>query len=185
MLNLRIQYNESLKFGDIEPVLKKLSFIEVQITNFNDATSIEEVLGHEGSYTKNLYKKTATFFRQTEFKKNGESLINKRLNIVNSMIYSLASLTLHSLNINTCLSVLHGRTNQDSLVYDLADLFKGLLLPYAFLYSIEKQMKYFIKDDQEFRMKIIEIIEKENLLNQMFKTMIELTDAFIKINIKQ
>lgn len=112
-------------------------------------TSIQELLGVEGQFSKACYKffaNTSGLSKKGEFRRDagtGERdeglpkddfrLVNRLIDHGNYLAYGLAGSALWALGIPPHMSIFHGKTRAGGLVFDLADSFKdALVLPIAF-----------------------------------------------------
>lgn len=145
------------------------------ITNFTNSIkssdSINELLLHEASFTKSLYKIACINNKINNFKRDRESgdLINQNLNHGNYLAYGLAALSLWALGIPPAFALMHGKTRRGALVFDVADLIKdAIVLPLAF------SMNNDIIDDKIFREQCIKYFTDYNALDYIFDS-IELT----------
>lgn len=154
--------------------IKKFFKSDLYINNidkFNDnylaANSIEEMLGYEGSYMKNFY-----FLVFNNYKDMSQDLVKERLRIANHLCYAISSVVLTSLGINFSLSVLHGRTNNGSLRYDIADIIKGISIYLAVL-SLDKNSEFYTEKESEFYKTVIFFLTENNILELLFDLTLE------------
>lgn len=101
------------------------------------ATTTQQLLGHEGNLTKELYKAAASSAGVPDFERRPRegppSDPNRLLDQGNYLAYGLAGVTLWTLGIPASLAVVHGKTRKGALVFDLADVIKdAIILPLAF-----------------------------------------------------
>lgn len=133
----------------------------------NTAAKVGDLLMHEASLTKQLYKIAAHHTEQTEFSRqhDGQDLANGFLNHGNYLAYGLAATTLWVLGIPHGFAVMHGKTRRGALVFDVADLIKdAIVLPWAFVCAKEKM------SEQEFRQQILQKFTEHKALDFMFET---------------
>jgi len=124
--------------------------------NLASATSIQQLLGFEGNFSKSCYKffaEASGLSKSGEFRRvagagDGASdddipnkgttadpmrLVNRLIDHGNYLAYGMAGSALWALGIPPHMSVFHGKTRAGGLVFDLADSFKdALVLPIAF-----------------------------------------------------
>ena len=131
----------------------------------NQVSKVGDLLMHEASLTKQLYKlagnvaEIAAFNRQHD----GQDLANAFLNHGNYLAYGLAATTLWVLGIPHGFAVMHGKTRRGALVFDVADLIKdAIVLPWAFVCAKEKTT------EQEFRQQLLQKFTDHNVLDFMF-----------------
>lgn len=111
-----------------------------------------ELLGHEGDFTKALFKLLAQNILQKDFQRkrsgNERNSPNHFLSNGNYLAYGLAAAALWILGIPHSLPVSHGSTRRGALVFDLADLIKdACIMPFAFLSASQnKNLSHFRKD---------------------------------------
>ncbi len=168
----KLLFKTRLKFNYI--YIKKFFKSDLYINNidkFNDnylaANSIEEMLGYEGSYMKNFY-----FSVFNNYKDISQDLVKERLRIANHLCYAISSVVLTSLGINFSLSVLHGRTNNGSLRYDIADIIKGISIYLAVL-SLDKNSEFYTEKESEFYKTVIFFLTENNILELLFDLTLE------------
>lgn len=98
--------------------------------------TVQELLLLEARWHKDLYKKyIAKIGYKIDFKRDydGQDVINERLNILNNCLYSVATAVVLSCSLSPSVGFIHGLTRRGGLAFDLADLFKNLLVfPLAF-----------------------------------------------------
>jgi len=125
MLLLRYEINQ--KLADKNEILKEIysstkdTYEQRDLSNIN---SIEELLGVEGYYTKEFRNTFKNILGIEKGEINEE--FNKRVKLINSLMYGLASIILTAFGLPLSFNVFHGRTNKGALKYDIADLFKGV-----------------------------------------------------------
>ena len=156
----------------IEPSLLE-TVIEGFMTGINKSTSINELLGYEGNFTKSLYALMAQSCK-IDFTRDYQSddTINKFLNIGHHLTYGLATTVLWVLGIPQGFGVMHGKTTNGALVFDVADIVKnGIILPFAFTCAKQKY------DTKDFRRLCIENFLKYKTLDYMFHSMEGMIDS--------
>jgi CRISP-associated protein Cas1 len=136
-----------------------------------------ELLGHEGDFTKALFKLLAQNILQKDFQRkksgNEKNTPNHFLSNGNYLAYGLGAAALWILGIPHSLPVSHGSTRRGALVFDMADLIKdACIMPFAFLCAEQnKNLSYFRKD-------CILWIEKMNALKVMLEEIKKVTDLW-------
>ena len=151
------------------------------------ATSIQELLGHEGQFAKSLY---ATFAKLTtqvpDFRRrpgdDGASKgtdpaarINGLIDHGNYLCYGMAGAALWAVGIPPHMSVFHGKTRPGGLVFDVADGFKdALVLPLAFAIGTSSK-----NDDPEtqFRTAMIDAFDDHQVLATCIALIERMIDA--------
>lgn len=137
--------------------IKKIS--EDYINKVNDSKNQNELLLNEAHYTKFLYNILKKHY-DLEFSRihqKRKDIYNSNLDDGNYLAYGLASICLWTLGIPPSMSVLHGKTRNGGLVFDLADIIKdGIILPSSFIgaeYSLtsSEQRKFFIDNLDKYK----------------------------------
>lgn len=127
------------------------------------AKTENDMLTNEAVLTKSLYKSMKNNLNIDFKRQKDESKINNFLDHGNYLMYGCAAVALHALGIPAAFPLLHGKTNRGGLVFDVADIFKdSIVLPLAFELGSNPKI-----EDQEFRIKIIECIQKEEIIDKM------------------
>lgn len=137
------------------------------INRLKSAKNETELLTNEGVMTKSLYSSLKNGLN-IDFKRDpGSNKINSFLDHGNYLMYGCASVALHVLGIPAAFPLLHGKTNRGGLVFDVADIFKdSIVLPLAFEIGINNKSK-----DQDFRILLIEKIQKEEIIDKMIASL--------------
>lgn len=137
------------------------------INRLKSAKNETELLTNEGVMTKSLYSSLKNGLN-IDFKRYpGSNKINSFLDHGNYLMYGCASVALHALGIPAAFPLLHGKTNRGGLVFDVADIFKdSIVLPLAFEIGINNKSK-----DQDFRILLIEKIQKEEIIDKMIASL--------------
>lgn len=137
------------------------------INRLKSAKNETELLTNEGVMTKSLYSSLKNGLN-IDFKRDpGSNKINSFLDHGNYLMYGCASVALHALGIPAAFPLLHGKTNRGGLVFDVADIFKdSIVLPLAFEIGINNKSK-----DQDFRILLIEKIQKEEIIDKMIASL--------------
>ncbi len=126
---------------------------------------VGDLLMHEASLTKQLYKLAGQITEITNFNRqhDEQDLANTFLNHGNYLAYGLAATTLWVLGIPHGFAVMHGKTRRGALVFDIADLVKdAIVLPWAFVCAKEKMA------EQEFRQQLLQKFTDHSVLDFMF-----------------
>lgn len=174
-LSSRIQREDEFTIAEqkLEPVLEHF---EQQIQS---ALSGNDILAHEASLTKALYKFAAEQARYGEFTREkrgtGTDRANRFLDHGNYLAYGLAATATWVLGLPHGLAVLHGKTRRGGLVFDVADLIKdALVLPQAFIAAAKGE------DEQTFRQRCIRQFRKAEALDLMIDTLQQVAAACAK-----
>ena len=179
-LDVGIQILDDFKHNGDEIISGFLENKKSFESKINQSENISEILGIEGIHTKKLYQDIKNCFKNDDFEfnriyiqtdnKEKNEIVNKSINIGNSMCYGFANATLCALGIPAQFSLIHSKNHSMGLVYDIADLYKNaIVLPnaFSFKYSTEIGKSDFqekiIKDIKEFefndkKMNIFEFI---------------------------
>jgi CRISPR-associated protein Cas1 len=134
-------------------------------SQIQQVSKVGDLLMHEASLTKQLYKLASQVTEFSEFNRqhDGPDLANAFLNHGNYLAYGLAATTLWVLGIPHGFAVMHGKTRRGALVFDVADLIKdAIVLPWAFVCAKEKMT------EQEFRQQLLQKFTDHNVLEFMF-----------------
>jgi CRISPR-associated protein Cas1 len=147
-------------------------------------TSIQELLGVEGQFSKACYKffaDTSGLSQKGKFRREpgtGERdeklptdsflLVNRLIDHGNYLAYGLAGSALWALGIPPHMSIFHGKTRAGGLVFDLADSFKdALVLPIAFAAVLKRKDE----DPQKvFRGRLIDAFDDRKILAEAIAT---------------
>ena len=129
------------------------------------AKTEQNILLAEAEFTKYLYKilrdgLSVKFYRKQSGKVDN---VNDFLDHGNYLMYGCAAVALHALGIPPAFPLVHGKTNRGGLVFDIADLLKdSIVLPLAFEMGTNDK-----KTNQDFRVELIKLIQKEEIIDQM------------------
>lgn len=152
-----LHQNEEKRFSFAKELLKLRLMICENTSNFNfevdKMESIEVLLGKEGNYSKKTYAKFANQYKIDDFKRENcfnekykkenltkKDLVNKRLNLLNNVLYSFCTVLCYVYSLEPSLAFIHGKTRRGGLCFDLADLIKNkIVLPLAFDLKIEEK----------------------------------------------
>jgi CRISPR-associated protein Cas1 len=158
-----------VKIGD-----DRLRRFDADIRNASDTPSL---LLAESHWAKGLYAALARGLKLDDFrreegkgaKENKEDAINGFLDHGNYIAYGYAATVLNGLGISFSLPLLHGKTRRGALVFDVADLVKdAFVMPAAFLMGASRAKQ------QDFRGALIEVCQKEEILDRLFTFVSEL-----------
>lgn len=153
--------------------------LERAIQAAGKARTTAELLGIEGTLTKQLYKAAATSCGFADFQRRaGEGASvgdpNRLLDHGNYLAYGLASVVLWTLGLPASLSVMHGKTRRGGLVFDLADVIKdACVLPTAFNVAARMRSGDLEKDDTQFRSTCLTVFTDRRAMDAMFEAMID------------
>jgi len=137
----------------------------------HSSTSIEQLLGCEGAWTRRLYGLAAGATNTSGFArdKSGSDKANQFLNHGNYLAYGCGAVTAWALGLPTQLALLHGKTRRGGLVFDLADVVKdGIILPQAFLSAMTGS------SEKDFRNTCRDLLTTQGGLQTMFDTATEI-----------
>ena len=181
MLLKRLEFNEEYinNIEEIEGIYN--SEIQSKIENYKqkivESETIEQMLVFEGNIMKTYYRE---FNKSLGIEDNDQSKeIKRRTIIINYKCYALASVVLTSLGLSYSLNVIHGRTRQGSLKFDIADIIKGLSTPIAILSLIDQESRFYTpfnsnkETDNIFSKKVIQYFEEKDFLTKLFKLTID------------
>lgn len=95
------------------------------VDKVSGAKSINELLGYEANWAKNIYREEAEFAK-IKFTRNFDSndLVNSRLNLLNNALYSIVSSIVISVGLHPSVGFIHGKSRRGGLCFDLADIYK-------------------------------------------------------------
>ncbi len=103
------------------------------IANFEDAKSINEIMGIEGNIRKKYYKTWNFIIKQDidfqkRVKRPPDNMINSLISFVNSLIYTTVLSEIYKTQLNPTISFLHEPASKRfSLALDIAEIFKPLI----------------------------------------------------------
>lgn len=151
-----------------------LSDIKLRV---DSAKTTTEILSAEGLWAKFLYKSLASRHEITFSRKEGQGKtgdrsqrVNRLLDHGNYLAYGYAAVALNGLGIPFSLPILHGKTRRGGLVFDVADLIKDqAIMPHCF--EVEESYKDIREADKAMRSKVIDYIDKNRTLDQLFNTL--------------
>lgn len=162
----------------IQYLWKKFYSLEVPLGAINElksrtesARKANDILMAEAQWAKHLYGVLARKYKVSGFVResgNDDSeIIKRRVNDLldhgNYIAYGYSACTLNAMGIQFSFPIMHGKTRRGALVFDVADLFKdGMVMPLAFEYGSG------LKDNQDFRVELINRCFDERLLDQLF-----------------
>ncbi len=147
-------------------------------------TSIQELLGVEGQFSKACYKffaeasglsKMGEFRREAgagtskkKLPKDSFKLVNSLIDHGNYLAYGMAGSALWALGIPPHMSIFHGKTRAGGLVFDLADAFKdALVLPIAFAAVCNRKDE---DPEKVFRARLIAAFDDRRILAEAIAT---------------
>lgn len=155
----KIEKYYNLKNIDVKQIIKKFR------EQINNSKNINNLLTSEAVFVKSLYAILAQHFNIKNYTKKSDIKINQFLLHSNYLMYGLATVAIHALGIPNCFAMLHGKTRRGGLIFDIADLYKS---EQFLLLSFEKGIDPKITDS-EYRKILINIIIKENILDNMIE----------------
>lgn len=146
------------------------------LNDIENAPDAQHLLLAEARWAKGVYSTLAQGFgfpfSREEGKRSAATVAdtcNGFLDHGNYIAYGYASVTLCGLGISFALPVLHGKTRRGALVFDLADVMKdALVMPAAFACATNRASA------KEFRQKLIEVCQQQEVLDFLFDFVIEL-----------
>lgn len=152
--------------SELNEEIKQLT--DLYSTEIIKAKDQNKILLSEAKFTKSLYSLLRNRY-DIEFKREHhkrEDSYNKNLDDGNYLAYGLAGVTLWTLGIPFSMSVLHGKTRNGGLIFDVADIIKdGVILPHAFVAA-----EYYL-DGIEVRNLFIEKLDEFKVLEYLFKVL--------------
>lgn len=139
LLEARNQFSSTAKSNNILP-----------IKCFENAFTINELMGIEAAWAKAFYRRLASENRTPW---NGKKQLGDKNSLIflNHLAYQLADIAIFHLGLERDIGVLHGRTKGGALTYDLADTIKPVLCTVPALANLNGQdvgrlKNSFIKD---------------------------------------
>lgn len=153
----QIKLIENHKFEFAKELLKLRLMIDKNTKEFNhyvdETISLEQLLGKEANYAKKTYALFCEKYKIDNFKRNFEykhkkknedfspnEEINRRLNILNNVLYSFCSLLCYISSLEPSLAFIHGKTRRGGMAFDLADIIKTkVILPLCFDLTIKEE----------------------------------------------
>jgi len=141
--------------------------LEKELKKIDEVTTIEKILGHEGSYVKILKHKIE---KEIGINDIDYEEYQNRIIAINSFFYGMAGVVLSTLGIPYYLHIYHGRTNNGSLKYDIADLIKGLSVPIA-IESFNKKSIFYSENINH----LYKILSDYSIDNHLFQILFDLT----------
>lgn len=173
------QARKQMKARDISGLEKRCKRF---LNEMEPSTTIQELLGHEGSFSKACYHefaKLSKLDKKTEepfLRRAGEGNTADPLGRINALIdhgnylcYGVAGAALWALGIPPHMSIFHGKTRAGGLVFDLADAFKdAYVLPFAFAAKIDAPAK---EVEDTFRTNLINAFDDGKLLAFAIETL--------------
>ena len=160
--------------------------------NLEEAQDIQQLLGVEGTFSKNCYAqfaKLARFTSDAPFRREAGSggtetaadmtdrmkRVNRLIDHGNYLCYGMAGAALWALGIPPHMSIFHGKTRAGGLVFDLADGFKdALVLPLAFASATPRRDE---DPEKTFRGRLIDAFDDREILKEAVSTVERILDA--------
>ncbi len=105
--------------------IKETFVSHIDHNDIDECTSIEQLLGLEGSITRKTYTSLSSRY-DIGFKRDNISRegINSSLTLANNFLYNYVATLLIPLGFSPSIGFLHGQTRRGGLVFDIADIFK-------------------------------------------------------------
>lgn len=142
--------NQELYKLEIAKELMKIRFKLLNENNDDEIQSfksIEDLTLYEARWAKSVYRKYCVKYKVGNFKRDfkGVDLINKRLNVLNNVLYSLCSAIILNCSLNPSIGFIHGYSRRGGFSFDLADLIKTrTVLDFAFSENENKNIRQLI-----------------------------------------
>lgn len=145
-------------------IAKELMKIRFKLLNENKDEEIElcenidNLTLYEARWAKSLYRKYCIKYKINNFKRDfdGVDIINKRLNVLNNVLYSLCSAIILNCSLNPSIGFIHGYSRRGGFAFDLADLIKTKTV-FDFVFS-EKEDKTI----RQLMYKTMSVLKKDN-----------------------
>lgn len=156
----QVKNQEKYKFE----IAKELMKIRFKLLNENKDEEVElcnnmdQLILFEARWAKSLYRKYCIKYKVNNFKRDfdGVDLINKRLNILNNVLYSLCSAIILSCSLNPSIGFIHGYSRRGGFSFDLADLIKTkTVFDFAFSEKEDKTIR-------QLMYKTMSVLKKDN-----------------------
>ena len=142
--NIQWLWDEKCVFEDYGLYSDSIFNLKIVLNEIQNINQKQDLLLYEGRMKDKIYQYIASLFDCT-FKRekiNPKDNINIFLNIGYSIMYGYASTTLWCLGLPPQFPILHGKTNNGGLVYDVADFWKtAIITPMAFIANDEGMKK--------------------------------------------
>lgn len=156
----QVKNQEKYKFE----IAKELMKIRFKLLNENKdeevelCNNIDQLILFEARWAKSVYRKYCIKYKVDNFKRDfdGVDLINKRLNILNNVLYSLCSAIILSCSLNPSIGFIHGYSRRGGFSFDLADLIKTkTVFDFAFSEKEDKTIR-------QLMYKTMSVLKKDN-----------------------
>jgi CRISPR-associated protein Cas1 len=179
----RVNLTERVWSLNPELLKRKITVLADTVSRFRSriaaTTSTQDLLLAEAVWAKALYQVLAQGYGFEFQRREGErgsaskaERVNSLLDHGNYLAYGLAAVALNGLGISFSFPLLHGKTRRGALVFDIADLIKdAYVMPLAFEMGTDSSVK-----DREFRGRLIEVLQEEEVLDLMFGFVKELCE---------
>jgi len=169
-----VRYENLINYWSNNPylILNKIK-LENEKTNelkekILNAKTEQNILLGEAEFTRYLYKilRDGLVLQFSRKQSSGNDKVNDFLDHGNYLLYGCAAVALHALGIPPAFPLVHGKTNRGGLVFDIADLLKdSIVLPLAFEMGSDIE-----KSNKDFRVELINRIQKEEVIDKMIAT---------------
>lgn len=95
------------------------------INKMKNAISIEQLIGYEAVWAKEIYKS----YCKENFRRlpKGTDEVNLKISLLNNLLYNFVTSIIISCNLNPSIGFVHGRTRRGGLAFDIADIYKQKL----------------------------------------------------------
>lgn len=156
----QVKNQEKYKFE----IAKELMKIRFKLLNENKDEEVElcnnmdQLILFEARWAKSVYRKYCIKYKINNFKRDfdGVDLINRRLNILNNVLYSLCSAIILSCSLNPSIGFIHGYSRRGGFSFDLADLIKTkTVFDFAFSEKEDKTIR-------QLMYKTMSVLKKDN-----------------------
>lgn len=158
----QVKNQEKYKFE----IAKELMKIRFKLLNENKdedeevelCNNMDQLILFEARWAKSVYRKYCIKYKINNFKRDfdGVDLINKRLNILNNVLYSLCSAIILSCSLNPSIGFIHGYSRRGGFSFDLADLIKTkTVFDFAFSEKEDKTIR-------QLMYKNMSVLKKDN-----------------------
>lgn len=144
---------------------------ESLLEKVNQASSIDSLMGLEGSFVKMLYRNEAEKYGVKFRREPDGGGVNAFLTHGNYLAYGIASLALHALNIPSNFPLIHGQTRDGGLVFDLADVIKDTMVLTLAFQAWDDGL-----DEKGFREILLTRFRKKEVLSQLINIVKELLE---------
>ena len=135
---------------------------ELPLLSINSVNS-DNILGIEAAWAKSAYKYVCN---KHKYSWPGKANLNKHhpLNLMNHLLYSLTDITISFCGYDSDLGIIHGINRGGGLCYDIADVYKPILI-------LEQSIIHSLKESKpkEIREQLLEDIMEFDLIDKQIK----------------